>query len=168
MSINNKYMLLNQKTCELCIRKCCYTEPIFLTQYDINRIKQKTGLSENEFVERKKGYEKPIKLMRLNKDGECIFFDKNKEGKNCLIYNIRPVDCQLFPLDVDLRNEKYFLIFYNHCDLKDNFPKKMLKEIQLAKSKIIPLLKPEIKEYAKLPMKLFDQKKWITVEELNI
>lgn len=154
-----------QKDCENCRKKCCSTEPVFLTQYDIKRINKKTALLESKFVIEKVGYEKNIKLMRYKK-GTCIFFDK-KSGK-CKIYEFRPLDCQLFPLDIDLRNGKYFLIFYNHCDLKDIPLKELKKEIQFAKSEIIPLLKSNLKEYAKLPMNLYNQKKWITIGQLSI
>lgn len=39
---------------------------------------------------------------------KCIFYQNNK----CLIYNIRPVDCRLYPFDIIKSNDKYYLILY--------------------------------------------------------
>jgi hypothetical protein len=160
--MENMITTSTSKICESCICKCCTTEPVFLTQYDIDRISKKTGLLEDDFAIKKKGYEKFIRLMRF-KNNSCLFFD-NATGK-CKIYDFRPLDCQLFPLDIDIREGKYSWILYTHCDLRDIPIQKALK---FAKSKIFPLLKKDLKEYAEFEMELYKQKKWIEIEEIMI
>jgi Fe-S-cluster containining protein len=153
---------LISKICESCATKCCVTEPVFLTQYDINIIVRKKGLLENDFVIKKKKYKQVIKSIRF-KNGACLFFDK-VTGK-CKIYEFRPLDCQLFPLDIDIQEGKYIWIFYTHCDLKEIPVQEMLN---FAKLKILPLLKTNLKEYVELEGKLYKQKKWVKIEEVVI
>lgn len=145
--------------CEACVPKCCTTE-VFLTQYDINRITKKTGLYEGYFVTKKRGHKQFINLM-LMKDGSCLFFDR--VTKKCKIYDCRPLDCQLFPLDIDIQNGTYFWIFYIHCDYK-NVP--VQKALRFAKSEILPLLEADIEEYAEFEMKLYNQKKWFKIAKV--
>ncbi len=41
--------------------------------------------------------------LRKNQSGECIFYSSKK--KKCLIYNLRPILCQTFPLSFRILNE---------------------------------------------------------------
>lgn len=52
------------------------------------------------------------------KNNACIFYKKCK----CGIYNIRPIDCRIFPYDIKLENDgNYYLVYYvpSHCEIKN-------------------------------------------------
>ena len=86
-------------------------------------------------------------LMKTNKNA-CIFFDSTN-GK-CGIHAVRPVDCRLFPLDIQKVDGKYYWIMYNykHCKLDDEDQSQLLAY----RSKALSLLGNEIKDYATFPI----------------
>lgn len=154
--------LRTSKTCEICATKCCTSEPVFLTQYDIEKISKVTGFSVKDIYLTREQNSKLIKLMRF-KNGACMFFDQGT-GR-CRIYESRPLDCQLFPLDIDFQNGEYRWIFYNHCDLKNMH---MQAALQSAKAEILPVLREDLKEYAELRIQLYYEKRWVPVEKIPL
>ncbi len=85
-----------------CFGKCCADVNIFLTPYDVLRIKNRIGVSSSEFLEK---YVMPIMLeenqlpvvvlkMTEDEDKKCPFV--SDEG--CTIYEDRPWSCRVYPL----------------------------------------------------------------------
>ena len=152
--------------CRSCI--CCEKiEPPFFTQYDIDHIEQKTALCEKDFVVRKKHKDGEIKLLKRKSSGECLFFDTDK--KKCKIYDFRPLDCQLFPLDIYEEKGKYFWICYNVCKLGRVSSGRIQEMVRNAESRILPWLKNYVEEYADQPMNIFSESKsnWRIIAKIS-
>lgn len=49
-----------------------------------------------------------VKLIRKNSSNHCIFWN-NK----CEIYDFRPLDCRLFPFDIDMIDNEFYWILYS-------------------------------------------------------
>jgi Fe-S-cluster containining protein len=86
-----------------CFNKCCRDINLFLTPYDILRMKRRLGLSSSEFLKtytfplfpEEVGH--PIVLLKMIPDETkyCPFVS----DKGCLIYDDRPWSCRSFPLE---------------------------------------------------------------------
>jgi len=82
---------------------------MLLSNNDIEIIENK-GYNRNYFVKSKKGW-----LKLKNKDGKCVFHN----GKICLIYEIRPEGCKLYPLIFDKEHKS--AVVDEECPYQDNF-----------------------------------------------
>jgi len=86
-----------------CFTQCCRDVTIFLTPYDVIRMKNRLGISSGEFLEQYattlKITDKPLPLVVLkmgeDRDKLCPFV--TPEG--CRIYTDRPWPCRMYPLD---------------------------------------------------------------------
>ncbi len=104
-----------------------------MTSYDLIQIKSATSLNIEEFSKKRKNplTGNKIFILKTHPDGHgCIFFDRNV--MRCGIYNSRPIDCRLWPLDIRkfATNEKsdpadYHIVLYK-------FPKCGLTEKDLS------------------------------------
>ena len=85
-----------------CFNKCCRDVNIFLTPYDVLRMKNRMGMKSYEFLEKyvllpvQKDMKTPIVLLKLNDDEDktCQFVGE----KGCGIYTDRPWPCRMYPL----------------------------------------------------------------------
>jgi hypothetical protein len=108
-----------------CFTQCCGRIEIYLTPYDIVRMKNRLGISSTEFLERytrreideKSGL--PIIIMKLfgAKDPLCPFVTPD----GCTIYSDRPCACRYYPIgqgtlqkEEDIE-EFYFMIKEPYC-----------------------------------------------------
>lgn len=108
-------------TCEGC-SSCCRTsgDTIVLDPWDIHNLCAATGMSFRELVNRsfvELGTVDRIKQphLFLNDDGSgCVFL--NEKTERCMIHDLRPGICRLFPLG-RLYEDKSFYYFYqkNEC-----------------------------------------------------
>ena len=112
-----------------CFTKCCRGIVIMLTPYDIIKMKQRLGITSEEFLEKYTRMDldekssHPIVSMKLTEDSEksCPFV--TEEG--CSIYTDRPANCRYYPVgqgtlikDTEKgpeREEFYFFIKEPHC-----------------------------------------------------
>lgn len=96
----------------LCFTTCCRDVNIFLTPYDVLRIRQAIKISSNEFLEKysilhlgNQGLPIVMLKMRENEKKECPFVS----SQGCSIYNDRPWSCRIYPLAMaSSRTEKEF------------------------------------------------------------
>ncbi len=79
---------------------CCKTEKVLVRGGDLFPIANKLGISVSEFVEKYlekahtwNEYDGYIKLV----DGKCPFLEEEKGVYSCSIYQVRPLQCRLFP-----------------------------------------------------------------------
>ncbi len=87
-----------------CFNMCCTDVNIFLTPYDIIRLKNNLKLSSQEFLERftllpiDENQNHPVVMLKMNTDENksCPFV--GPEG--CSVYKDRPWSCRMFPLGV--------------------------------------------------------------------
>lgn len=110
-----------------CFNHCCGDVNIFLTPYDIIRLKNSLGITSEEFLDRytfapfSKESRFPVVLLRMedNDRKSCPF--NRTEG--CSVYGDRPWACRMYPLGVaspgetaeDLEDEFYFLLQESVC-----------------------------------------------------
>lgn len=104
-----------------CFNKCCRDINLFLTPYDILRIKRRLGITSGEFLKtytlplfpEEIGH--PVILMKMMPDEtkNCPFV--SSEG--CLIYDDRPWSCRSFPLEPVSGHppEKFQLVKRDFC-----------------------------------------------------
>ncbi len=86
-----------------CYRSCCRDVTIFLTPYDVLRLKRALGLTSTEFLERYTqlvvvpGKQLPLVQLKMNEDDnkQCFFLREH----GCQHYAHRPWACRMFPLD---------------------------------------------------------------------
>jgi len=101
-----------------CFTQCCQDVNIFLSPYDVLRIKNRLGISSEDFLESYTAIlvhkDSGIPVVRLNMVGEdrkCPFV--TPEG--CSIYPDRPWACRMAPVDVDEAGNITFLLDKTQC-----------------------------------------------------
>ncbi len=85
-----------------CFTKCCSNIDILLTPYDVVRLKNKLGISSEEFLEKYTYMEidekssHPFAMLQMGDDKErkCQFL--TPEG--CTVYEDRPANCRYYPI----------------------------------------------------------------------
>lgn len=106
-----------------CFNACCKDVNIFLTPYDIIRLKNALGISSQEFLDKYsispfvKEQRIPVVLLKLNKVDKTCFF-AGKEG--CEVYFDRPRACRMYPINenphkITKESKKPFVL------IEDNF-----------------------------------------------
>lgn len=107
-----------------CFNKCCNDVNIFLTPYDIIRLRKRLGITSTEFLDKytilpiDENLRHPIVMLQMLPDElNCHFVDKN----GCTVYEDRPWSCRMFPVGAAMPNEAeksdefYFLINEEVC-----------------------------------------------------
>lgn len=87
-----------------CFNECCTDVNIFLTPYDIIRLKNRLGISSQEFLDKytflpiDEKQNHPVVMLKMEQDDSksCPFV--GSEG--CSVYEDRPWSCRMFPLGV--------------------------------------------------------------------
>ena len=86
-----------------CFTTCCRDVNIFLTPYDILRIKRRLNISSEQFlsqytvtlIPKTSGFPLVVLKMRQDKQKTCPFVGRS----GCSIYEDRPWSCRMYPLD---------------------------------------------------------------------
>ncbi len=110
-----------------CFNECCGDVNIFLTPYDVIRLKNHLGISSTEFLRKHtiapmdRNLKYPVILLQMGNDEKkkCPFVGPG----GCGVYENRPWACRMYPLGLaspgdnsdELDNEFYFLLRENHC-----------------------------------------------------
>lgn len=109
-----------------CFTDCCRMLELALSPYDVLRLRQATGLSSNDLlekyiiVEHDPGELFPRLYLTMIDDGRasCVFVS----GEGCTVYNHRPAACRAYPLGravmrcEDGRLEEHFVLMKEaHC-----------------------------------------------------
>ncbi|MBI5057916.1 MAG: YkgJ family cysteine cluster protein [Nitrospirae bacterium] len=129
LSLNSKFKFRCHKGIK-CFTRCCSNINILLTPYDVIRLKNRLGLSSDEFLLRHtvmnidKQTSHPYASLKMNDDPEkkCPFV--TPEG--CTVYTDRPANCRYYPIgqgtlkkaDKDGKpfdEEFYFFVREEHC-----------------------------------------------------
>ncbi|MEW6267610.1 MAG: YkgJ family cysteine cluster protein [Thermodesulfobacteriota bacterium] len=96
-----------------CYTNCCADVTIFLTPYDVLRLKNRLGLTSRDFMARytillsKEGQLLPLVVLKMSEDERktCRFVTP----AGCTVYDDRPWACRMYPLDVDAQ-ERFSVI----------------------------------------------------------
>jgi Fe-S-cluster containining protein len=110
-----------------CFNQCCADINIFLTPYDVLRLRRRLNISSEEFLDNytiqpfSKEQKLPVVVLKLleNKEKQCPFV--TKEG--CSIYDDRPWSCRMYPIGLasqkirseEIGNEFFFLQKDEYC-----------------------------------------------------
>ncbi len=94
-----------------CFNSCCSDVNIFLTPYDVLRLKTRLGIGTQEFLDRytllplDKNMQYPVVVLKLKEDEtkNCHFVD---EEKGCTVYEDRPWACRMYPVGLASPKEK--------------------------------------------------------------
>lgn len=86
-----------------CFNQCCRNLNLFLSPYDVLRLKQGLGIPAGDFIDRytdavlRDGKHFPELLLRMNDDEEatCVFLSE----AGCTVYEHRPDTCRTFPCE---------------------------------------------------------------------
>jgi len=110
-----------------CFNKCCNDVNIFLTPYDIIRLKNRLGISSSEFLAKytilpiEENLKHPIVMFRMNDETlNCQLVGE----KGCTVYEDRPWSCRMFPVGIaspkdsseEPESEFYFLLEESVCE----------------------------------------------------
>ena len=85
-------------------------------------------------------------MKRQENSSACHFYINCK----CSIYDIRPIDCRIFPYDIKLEKDgNYYLVYYlaNNCEVK-NIDIESLKMVSYNTRLVLRLLFPYIREWS--------------------
>jgi len=85
-----------------CFNRCCGDVNIFLSPYDVLRMKKRLGMTSDEFIVKytimpiQKDMKTPVVVLKMNDDDDktCPFLTK----AGCGIYSDRPWPCRMYPL----------------------------------------------------------------------
>ncbi len=110
-----------------CFNECCADVNIFLTPYDIIRLKNRLGIRSDEFISKytvspfDKNLKYPIMLLKLqdNDTKSCHFVGE----KGCTVYEDRPWACRMYPLGMaspseghkEVQEDFFFLLQEGGC-----------------------------------------------------
>jgi uncharacterized protein len=111
-----------------CFNKCCGDVNIFLSPYDVLRMKRRLGLTSGDFLDKytlmpvHKGMKTPVIMLRMNDDEAktCPFLT----DAGCGIYSDRPWPCRMYPLGLAAQKDTpdgwrgerfYFLLQEEGC-----------------------------------------------------
>jgi Fe-S-cluster containining protein len=111
-----------------CFNDCCGDVNIFLSPYDVLRMKRRLGMSSTEFLEKyalmpvQKDMRTPVVMLRMNDDEakSCPFLT----DQGCGIYSDRPWPCRMYPLGLAAQKDTpdgwrgerfYFLLKEDVC-----------------------------------------------------
>lgn len=110
-----------------CFTDCCRKINIMLTPYDIIQMKNRMGISSDEFLhvytelQLLEKTDLPVPTMRLLDDEKqsCPFV---RDGEGCIIYEDRPTACRYYPIGMATRShveengdDFFFLINESRC-----------------------------------------------------
>jgi hypothetical protein len=110
-----------------CFTECCRDLNLQLTPYDVMRLKNRLGLSSDDFLDRYTdcGFDGnrplPIVFLQMSPNGRktCPFVSP----QGCLVYEDRPSACRIYPIARASRLhrihgsllENYFVLHEDHC-----------------------------------------------------
>ncbi|MFC2084045.1 YkgJ family cysteine cluster protein [Bacteroidota bacterium] len=107
-----------------CFNQCCSDVNIFLTPYDVLRLKNHLGIDSQEFIDKftqliaDQNQPLPLVQLRMNDNDikDCFFVDPEK---GCTVYDNRPWSCRMYPVgqaspkeSEEFKNEKFYFILH--------------------------------------------------------
>jgi hypothetical protein len=111
-----------------CFTCCCRDVNIFLSPYDVLRLKRRLGITSGEFLDRytltpvQKDMRTPVVVLRMQENAEktCPLLDQ----AGCSVYPDRPWPCRMYPLGLAAQKDTpdgwrgerfYFLLKEQEC-----------------------------------------------------
>ena len=135
-----------------CCSDSCVDSPMILPNEAENISKNKERVKEEfctkiDFAKMNNDYSlKELYQMKRGEDGACVFYKNNM----CTIYDVRPIDCRIFPYDIKLEKDgNYYLVYYksDKCQIM-NENIKNIKMISYNTRLFLRLLLPYLREWS--------------------
>jgi Fe-S-cluster containining protein len=155
--------------CESCKEpNCCEFEPPFLTESDLVTMERDLKLSRDQFaIARTDSRGHLFHQVRTSVKGRCMFYIEEK--RKCGIYEHRPIDCKLFPLDIAVQEDDFVWITYQSCPIENALSENASNDMaQKAQETLLPLLLPHLMAYAEMNTQLYREKKWTLVGKTGV
>lgn len=141
LKTNKKNDILNlHNFCKSCPSSCCYLGPISISDEARRAIEKKTGITDVFVTNEKTGV-----IEIDNKKGEACHFLSN-DGITCTIQDIKPVECQTYPLLIGNLGSVEDSFLSKNCPVIDMLPTGFIKE---AKERLKQIPKEKRFEYFK-------------------
>ncbi len=120
-----------------CFNNCCGDVNIFLSPYDVLRLKRRLGITSGEFLDKyalmpvHKEMKTPVVMLRMNDDDAKSCPLLTDEG--CGVYSDRPWPCRMYPLGMAAQKDTpdgwrgdrfYFLLQEKGCHGFEEQPRK--------------------------------------------
>ncbi|NIS54376.1 MAG: YkgJ family cysteine cluster protein [Phycisphaerae bacterium] len=110
-----------------CFNECCGDVNIFLTPYDVLRLKNALGISSQEFLDKytilpiDQNQRLPVVMLRMQENEKKTCYFVSEEG--CTVYENRPWACRMYPLGLaspgelaaNLNEGFYFILKESVC-----------------------------------------------------
>ena len=125
------------KICKECKDEECCSEPYyaFIAKNEIEQIQNKIKELNLKFLKNSNDFidfetvnykNQPLSFRTIRKqNNNCIFL---KDRKICLIHEVKPFDCKIWPLTYDyLPEENKLVIYLGVCPLTDKVPKSWIE-----------------------------------------
>lgn len=134
-------------------------ESPYLMPSDIKAIAEVTGLDEKEFVENRVNPQTGniVSFMSPPEGHGCRFHDT--VGGKCGIYNARPIDCRLYPLDILFKDGNYYWILRQYCEITEED----LRALVAYGQALLPSIKDHLHDYATVPLEAMDKAPYLVV-----
>ena len=155
---NTKEKLGTFDLCSHCVGanvNCCSNPDVdmpMLLPNEVESISKKMNIRKQTFskkVDFSKMYHDPTRkdLYQLKRglNHACYFYKNN----NCTIYDVRPIDCRIFPYDIKLEKDgNYYLVYYktNICSIQ-NDDIKDIKMVSYNTRLFLRMLLPYLREW---------------------
>jgi len=143
LSLHQKHLRFK---CGRCATFCCKLGGPWLTEKDIERIKQ-AGYDAKDFFEpasnnKFKGLPIMCGSLKNKEDGSCIFlkFDMEEDRYECSIYDFRPTLCRLYPFDFDRVSPGSVVLKFIPCCRGLNSPEGELVDEEFINNHVLSVL----------------------------
>ena len=132
---------------------------------EISEIEKHSGVKREEFLQdRRYPKDGPYQTLKHVGHSGCYFYENGK----CLIYNVRPLICALFPFDFRFNEagSLFWVVYQNLCPVYFNYKrhfsqiKKMALNLDMDKKTIVDYLEenaPSMKKESVLFLEEFEQ-----------
>ena len=155
--------------CEGCNNTCCSKvkpngriEVPILLHGEAKKIEKSLKKEQYNFSITREDLGNGVKIIRTDSKG-CYFY---RHGK-CDIYEIRPLDCRLFPFDIIEENGSLILIGYKSLSPFPLSKDLYVQNLEKAES-VLPFFKEDIYTYARMIFPVMDREPFIELAEIQI
>lgn len=147
---------VNSVCCSVSSRGGVVESP-YLMPSDIKAISEMTGLEEQSFVENRINplTGNVVSFVSPPMGHGCRFHD----GGKCGIYDARPIDCRLYPLDILFKDGSYYWILRQYCEITHEDLNALIEYGQA----LLPSIKDHLHDYATVPLEAMDKAPYLLV-----
>jgi Fe-S-cluster containining protein len=169
----NQALAPQLKACRECSasKVCCSVaksggeiESPYLLPTDVSLISQTLGILPEEFVEVRPNSVTGHSVTFVKSSGSSGCRFHSQSSGHCEIYNVRPLDCRLYPLDIVRLNGTYFWILWEYCTITEAD----LSALLSFGRQILPLSADDLADYATVPLNSMSKTPYRIIAPLSL